>query len=478
MHPINSLAITYLLFTLVSSSIIYGAFRKNLDYSAKYFLIAELFMATTSAIIFMQNHSPDFYTSESLAAANFFSIGSEIAVLFSIQSLVKNVAIRRYIFSLFLLTIYVFLIEVIRHYYGSKIIVLIHNIVITSISLSIFISCQFKKDALLANNQFIKAFRWFEFGLIIFAVVRGLGYFTNTMIVPRDNPPSFVIMMFALYVTMSVFRYMSYIGLRITWVDPRTLSINTLNRDLAKAIEEKDHLLRGLIASNRVIGISALASSLAHQLSQPLTAISLQADRSRRELAKSVDNPLLASSLEEISTQSGKLAELVQNLRQLFSSRNYEFHAFSLNKACVEILEIVEPTLQSKRIVLIQNLNSEPIMAYGDSIQIQQVLINVFNNAIDVIAHSDHLAKEIRLSITKNEEMAILRVQDSGTGIDAALLPSIFDLYKTTKQGGLGVGLWLSKAIMERHQGSITASNNTDGGAIFEIQIPLAKSIS
>jgi signal transduction histidine kinase len=477
MHPINSLAITYLLFTLTSSGIIYGAFRKNLDNSAKYFLIAELFMATTAAIIFTQNHSPDLYTSELLAAGNFFSVGSEIAVLFSIQSLVKNLAFRRYIFSLFALAIYVVLVEIIRHYFGSKIIVLIHNIVITSISLSIFISCQFKKDALLANNQFIKAFRWFEFGLIIFAVVRGLGYFANTMIVPRDNPQPFVIILFAIYVAMSVFRYMSYIGLRITWVDPRTWSKNPFNRDLAKAIEEKDHLLRGLIASNRVIGISALASSLAHQLSQPLTAISLQADRSRREIAKSIDNPLLVSSLDEISVQSGKLAELVQNLRQLFSSRNYEFHSFSLHKACVEILEVVEPTLQSKKIALIQNLEADP-QAYGDSIQIQQVLINVFNNAIDVMSNSNSQAKEIRLTITQNEKMAILRVQDTGTGIDATLLPSIFELYKTTKQGGLGVGLWLSKTIMERHQGSITASNGADGGAVFEIQIPLAKSIS
>ncbi|WP_128113640.1 hypothetical protein [Polynucleobacter necessarius] len=279
MHPINSLAITYLLFTLVSSGIIYGAFRKNLGNSAKYFLIAELFMAITSVIIFMQNHSPDWYRSETLAAGNFFSIGSEIAVLFSVRSLAKNVTVRRYIFSLFALLIYVFLIEVIRHYFGSKIIILIHNTVIASISISIFITCKFKSDASLANNRFIKSFRFFEMGLIIFSVVRGIGYFATTVIVPRDNPSALVIIMFTLYVTMSVFRYMSYIGLRITWVDPKNWSINPLNRDLAKAVEEKDHLLRGLIASNRVIGISALASSLAHQLSQPLTAISLQADR-------------------------------------------------------------------------------------------------------------------------------------------------------------------------------------------------------
>ena len=314
-------------------------------------------------------------------------------------------------------------------------------------------------------------------GLIIFAVMRGLSYFSSSILVPRDSPGAFVIVMFTIYVTMSVFRYLSYIGLRITWVDPLTFAVNPLNKNLAKAIEEKDSLLRGLIASNRVIGISALASSLAHQLSQPLTAISLQADRSRREIAKSANNPLLAASLDEISSQSGKLAELVQNLRQLFSSRSYEFHAFNLQKACNEILEIVKPTLQAKKITLIQSLTSNPVV-HGDSIQIQQVLINVFNNAIDVMSHSALTKKEIGLTITQDEKDAILKVEDTGVGIDPEFSPFIFELYKTTKQGGLGVGLWLSKTIMERHQGSITAFNSPHGGAIFEIRIPLAKSIA
>ena len=157
MHPINSLAITYLLFTLVSSAIIYGAFRKNLDDSARYFLFAELFMAITSIVIFTQNHAPDFYPIEAIALTNFFSIGSEIAVLFSVQSLVKKIVIQRYFFSLIALAIYVLSIEIIRQYFGSKIIIVIHNIVIASISLSIYLSCKFKTNSTLANNQFIKS---------------------------------------------------------------------------------------------------------------------------------------------------------------------------------------------------------------------------------------------------------------------------------------------------------------------------------
>lgn len=475
MHPINSVALIYLFFTLISSGIIYGVFRKNADASAKYFFLAEIFMSVTAAVIFIENYAPDFYPIKLTAAANFFVISSEIAVLFSIKSLVREIPFRRFFIILIGAIIYVCLIEIVRPLIGLKVIVVIHNTLIMCISILIYLASRFKGAPALANNQFITSFKAFEFCLLVFSILRILSAFSNSPIIPRESPNSIVVALFSLYVTLSVCRYMSYIGLRITWVDIRTYAQNPLNRDLAKATEEKDQFLRGLIASNRVIGVSALASSLAHQLSQPLTAIALQADRSRRELARSEQNPVLTSSLDEISKQSSKLAELVNNLRQLFSFRDYEFHPFSLQKVCSDILEIVAPTLQTKKIKLIQNLQSDPLV-HGDALQIQQVLINVLNNAIDVISQAAPALKEIKLTITQNSEFAILAIEDSGVGIEEATLPSIFDLYRTTKDSGLGVGLWLSKTIMERHHGSITASNSPNGGAIFEIQLPLAKS--
>lgn len=476
MNPITTLALIYLLFTLGSSAIIYRAFEKKLDASAKYFLTAEMFMSVVAMLLFFQNYDPIFTTPATLAIANFANISSEIAILFSIINLQKNTPIKGFFFAISLTAIFAIFLEYLRVHYTLNIVMLLFNLVISGITISSYLYSKYKLKFEIANNQFMRSFRIFELGLFTIAAVRVASFFSNTVVVPRGTPTAIVIVIFSIYLVFSVFRYMSYIGLRVTWVDSRTLESNPLNRDLAKAIEEKNHLLRGLIASNRVIGISALASSLAHQLSQPLTAISLQADRSKRELAKSLDNPVLINSLDEISNQSGKLAELVQNLRQLFSSRNYEFHPFNLQQVCNEILSIVEPTLQTKKITLVQNLESDP-MVHGDMIQIQQVLINVFNNAIDVIDSSSNSKREIALSVQNTDRHAVLRIQDSGTGIDSALLPDIFELYKTTKQGGLGVGLWLSKTIMERHHGNITVKNGSDGGAIFEIQIPLARSI-
>ena len=271
---------------------------------------------------------------------------------------------------------------------------------------------------------------------------------------------------------MGTFRYISYIGLRITWVDPKNPAQNLLNKPLAKAIEEKDQLLRSLIASNRVIGISALASSLAHQLSQPLTTIALSADTTRRSLIQAGQDQGVITSLDEISTQSTKLAELVKNLRQLFGPRSYEFGPANLQKVVNEIVEIVEPTLEAKKITLLKDYQSNPVV-HGDSIQIQQVLINVLNNAVDSLTQDKTTPKVISIHIASGDNSATITIKDTGTGIDQKLLPSIFELYKTTKQGGLGVGLWLSKIIMERHSGSISAANDPGGGAIFKIEIPL-----
>jgi C4-dicarboxylate-specific signal transduction histidine kinase len=156
----------------------------------------------------------------------------------------------------------------------------------------------------------------------------------------------------------------------------------------------------------------------------------------------------------------------------LFGSRSSEFAPFNLKKVVDEIAEIVMPSLEAKKITLKREYQSNPV-AYGDSIQIQQVLINTLNNAIDALIDSNVKQKEIVIGIANNENTATITIKDNGGGIDQDLLLTIFDLYKTTKKEGLGVGLWLSKTIMESHHGSISASNDPKGGAIFKIDIPM-----
>lgn len=433
-------------------------------------------MTVTCVILFLKNIDLIQASPLWLGVSNFTALSAELAILFSILSLTKKVDRKRAFFGFVLLALFVAVVETLRGHLPTQAIVFMLTSCSTALFVMNFYVCRFTLPPVLAGNQFMRMFTWFELGMVIYGIMRILGSFAATPIVPRDNPGSLTLIIFSFYVVMGTFRYLSYIGLRITWVDPEKPAQNQLNEPLLRVIEEKDSLLRGLIASNRVVGISALASSLAHQLSQPLTAIALQADTAKRALSKLPENAVLMGSLNTIGAESTKLTELVKSLRQIFSSHHDQFHSVNLQKTVDEIIEIIQPTLAAKKIVLTKEYQSNP-MIYGDAIQIQQVLINVFNNAVDSIETNQVSHKHIKLLMTQGHKFASLIIEDSGSGIPTRLLPAIFELYQTTKQNGLGVGLWLSKTIIERHHGTIRAFNSANGGAVFEIQIPLSKPI-
>lgn len=477
MNSFATLTLIYALFTLISSGILYSSFRKKMDDSAVYFLISELCMGATCAVIFLINMKVIYVHAIWTAIPNFAALAAEISVLFSVLSLTKKVKKKWFGFALLISALLAIFLELIRPQVTIQTIVWIFSVALMSLFVVNYLVCKFKFVTTLSNNEFMRFFTWFELGMVFYGLIRLIVNFFPTPIIPRDTPSNLAVLIYSFYIVLGAFRYISYIGLRITWVNPSNPSQNRLNKPLAQALEEKDQLLKGLISSNRVLGISALASSLAHQLCQPLTTIALRADTIRRELTQHDHNLRLIGSLDEISGQSTKLAELVKNLRGLFSARSNTFASVSLQNITDEIIEIVEPSLKAKKIALIKNYQSNPIV-YGDSIQIQQVLINIFNNAIDALTQSPIGDKKIIVGISHNQKCATLEITDNGLGIQPEILAKIFELYQTTKPDGLGVGLWLSKAIMDRHHGSIAAFNGTNNGAIFKIEIPLHHTLS
>ncbi len=320
----------------------------------------------------------------------------------------------------------------------------------------------------------MKLFTMFELGMVCFGIIRISANFLPTPVLPRDAPSDIAVIIFSLYIVLGVLRYLAYLGIRITWVDPSNPSANPLNKPLAQALEEKDRLLLGLTASNRVIGISALASSLAHQLSQPLTTIALRAATTRRDLIQSGQEQKIIASIDEIASQSTKLSALVKNLRQFFDAKTSDFVPVNLQNKIEEIIEIVESNFEEKRITLVKNFKSNPLV-FGDGIQIQQALINVINNSIDALVQSNNQHKEIGISLANDEFFATITIKDNGGGIDELLLPNIFDLYTTTKNEGLGVGLWLSKTILTQHQGTMTVHNDSNGWTVLKMSLPIYK---
>jgi len=475
MNSFAALGLAYFLFTLISSGLLIAAFRTRLDLSARYLLFSELCMVISCGVIFLVNINIAPVNAITIGIPNFAALASELAILYSTLSITKKMNKKWLVLGVATLGALTIMAEMYRNESNFRWIIFTNAIILTGLFMANYWAYKHVLLPSFPNNRFVQFLKWLAFGLICFGLIRVIANFTSAPITPRGEPTAMAIIAFTLFMILGSFRYITYIGFRITWVDQFNPSENILNQPLVKAIEEKNQFLRGLIASNRFIGISALASSLAHQLSQPLTTIAIRAETARRDLSASDDNTRAITSLNEIYMQSNQLSGLVQNLRQLFGSKIEKFESINLQKVCNEVLEIIKPTLQSKRIVLLQEYESNPIV-YGDSVQLQQVLINLFNNAIDSINESNPNVREILIAITNNEYYATLSATDSGLGIDPVVFESLFELYKTTKPSGLGVGLWLSKTIIERHQGKITASNHARGGACFEIQIPLYES--
>jgi len=473
MNALAALGITYLLITICSASILYYSFNGKIDSSGRYFFLGELTIIPGIIGVVLINLDPMFMSPPILFAINVCVWTAHVCVLFSISALSRKINSNKFILSILLAIVYASIIEAFR--FGNA------RIQITTMLISIsdavfcfwtYLICRNTLDKELKKNIFFIWIKNIELVLFLFALIRVVSCLTNNTPINARFPTLATITFYILFLILNVFRYISYQSLRISWIDHRTYSVNLLNRNLAVVTQEKNSLLQGLIASNRVIGIGALASSLAHQLSQPLTAIRLQIETLKRDLTGSENNDGAISVLDKVNGQLKKLTNLVKNLRQLFNANYIDFHEVDVASTANELLEIIEPTLTSKKILLTKHIDSE-IKILGDAIQIQQVLINILNNAIEAVDASNLATREIKLTIAAKDQFAIIKIEDSGTGIDHELLPSVFELFKTTKKDGLGIGLWLSQTIIHKHNGDISTSNAPNGGAIFTIQIPL-----
>ena len=478
MNSLAALSIVYLLITICSASILYFSFNGKIDASGKYFFLGELTIIPGIVGIALINLQPQFLKPELLFVVNASTWISHVCILFSIYALSTTTNHKKFIVAIFAGVIYASAIEVLRHLNASIVtLTLVVSITDAVFCLWTYAICKSITDNDLSKNLFFCWFKYIEVALGLFAIIRIISCLTNDAPINARIPTTPATIFYILFMFLSVFRYISYQSLRISWVDSRTNSINPLNRNLAIVTQEKNNLLQGLIASNRVIGVGAMASSLAHQLSQPLTTIGLQTETLKRDLSKDSQNKDAVVVLDKVNFQLSKLSNLVLNLRQLFNTNQNEFYSINLSSTVNEIIEIIEPTIEAKKIYLKQNVAKE-LNILGDPIQIQQVIINLLNNAIDAIEATNPVTREIKLTAQHENDLSILRIEDTGGGINSTDLISIFELYKTTKKDGLGIGLWLSKTIINRHHGTIFVANNAMGGATFTIELPLSPALS
>ncbi len=226
----------------------------------------------------------------------------------------------------------------------------------------------------------------------------------------------------------------------------------------------------------RLSTMGEMAAGIAHEVNQPLTAIATYSNASRRMLK--TGNPALSELeelLDKISAQALRAGEVIRRLRGFVKKRAGVFTLTSVNELVQEIAELAEVDADHHRVALVLKLCSKNPIILADEVQIQQVLLNLIRNAIEAVAPMDIANRVVAIKITQDEDRARVEVVDRGPGIDAAVARNLFLPFQTTKDSGMGLGLSISRSIIEAHKGELGFRKNPKGGTIFHFDLPLTR---
>lgn len=224
----------------------------------------------------------------------------------------------------------------------------------------------------------------------------------------------------------------------------------------------------------RVMTMGQLTASIAHEVNQPLSGIITNASTCLRMLDADPPNIDGARDTARRTIRDGNRAsEVITRLRALFSKRQTTTESVDLNEATREVIELLLGRLQRNRVILRSELTDDLPLVTGDRVQLQQVIMNLLQNAADAMIDVHDRSRHLLIQTECDEaEHVRLTVQDNGIGFDPQAAGRLFDAFYTTKNGGMGIGLAVSRSIIENHQGHIWARSNDGPGAVFAFSIP------
>ncbi len=257
-------------------------------------------------------------------------------------------------------------------------------------------------------------------------------------------------------------------GIRIIIVDI------TRQRDAESQAQEHQAQLMHI---SRLSTVGEMASGLAHELNQPLSAIMSYANASLRTVkAENVDMEKVFQNLEMVALQSKRAGEIIRRIREFVRKQKPNREKVDANKLVKEVVSFVQADIRSNKVVLKLSLARKISKVNADSIQIEQVLLNLIRNAIEAMAESKPDQRKLTISTLSTKSKCIeLAVSDTGHGLDDEILAQVFEPFFTTKTEGLGIGLSISRSIVEAHGGTLSAKSNPQGGSTFKFTLPITK---
>ena len=281
---------------------------------------------------------------------------------------------------------------------------------------------------------------------------------------------------FRIVTSSGAVKYVRGVAHVIEQIEGRPMFVGAL-QDVTESMVAEEALNRArsdLAHVARVTTLSTLTASIAHEVNQPLSGIITNAGTCLRMLDANPPNVEGARETARRTIRDGNRAsDVVSRLRALFSKKESSLESVDLNEATREVIMLARSELQRNRVVLQSELADGLPNVAGDRVQLQQVILNLLRNASDAMVDVHDRPRQLRV---KTEQMdgdrVRLTVRDAGIGVDPQIVDKLFDAFYTTKSDGMGIGLSVSRSIIERHHGRLWAERNDGPGATFAFSVP------
>ena len=244
-----------------------------------------------------------------------------------------------------------------------------------------------------------------------------------------------------------------------------------LNNELSLVLLEKNRLLTSLSSSVKSSRAGIMASSFVHEINQSLTAARLNAEFLLAVADKPPDEKFIKSNLNYLINDIDKISVIITNVKKVFHNNHTDFKDVNLASVVETSIGLIKDECELKNIDLTVNVDSQ-LTVRGNQSQLEMVILNLLNNSIDSLDTCDGVLSIVITSSQEGEKI-LLSVEDSGMGVPLDLAEKIFEIFRTSKNDGMGFGLWLSRAVMENHQGFLVLDTATKSGARFVMQFRL-----
>jgi PAS domain S-box-containing protein len=258
------------------------------------------------------------------------------------------------------------------------------------------------------------------------------------------------------------------------------LEFNGALMDVTAAKRAEEELIRAhaeLARAARVTTLGELTASIAHEINQPLGAMVANGNAGLAWLKRATPDVAQArDAFTSIVDDGLRAAEVIESIRAMFKNADQEKTPIDINKLVRDMLGLMLGELRANHVSVETKLDDNLPDVRGNRVQLQQVILNLIRNAIEAMRSVTNRARVLRIGSAIHERDGVLvSVEDSGTGLNPKDTARIFDSFFTTKPQGTGMGLSISRSIIQGHQGRLWATSGTDQGAVFNVLLPAAR---